>query len=357
MGAAMREYMYPQKCYNSQNHWQLGWFKDKAIEIDTTKLSSGPILLNIAAFVDYEKSQFGATNSLGQPFYILAKIHDVYYLQYNRAKDHNIGTSELGDKLVIVQHDTVSGRTDELVGLDSNTTSYEIALGGSSLTENKSLVFEICLTVNGNLASNDTAKQIDYMVVSIGYGGSICRSFLTNPLAYNTATSPISAPSPERADSAMIPPSNSPNQNLRPSNSALENTKELDGNATKSPMMQPNNEAFDDLSGKEVNGDNKQLRLRRNRATFVLFVVFQISFLLSLLGIYCLCVRHYKRQRALWQYKEGLELKKRLVSMTSNRHRDFRSVYNEPGDDSSSTNSFSSDSSETPFSIRATFRI
>jgi len=69
---------YPQRCFNGQNHWKLGWYSDRTREVDPYY----PQRYKIAAFVDYDKVQ--------QNEYVIIRIKNLnMYLQFNRAKSFN----------------------------------------------------------------------------------------------------------------------------------------------------------------------------------------------------------------------------------------------------------------------------
>jgi hypothetical protein len=57
-----------------------------------------PVLLKVAAFVDYNKTIEGSE-------YVLAQVGRDHYFQYNRAKSFNIGTNEDKDRLTVVRDD------------------------------------------------------------------------------------------------------------------------------------------------------------------------------------------------------------------------------------------------------------
>jgi hypothetical protein len=153
MGSAPQILHYPEKCYNGQNHWHLGWYEDRALELDfgSSDLDS-PVLLYIAAFVDYDKTDEG--------FYVVVKIGD-YYLQYNRARSFNKQTSEKGDTLTVVKYVSSIG-TDLVVGLNWALPYWEGSIEGEKL------VVELCETERGDNISPD------FMIVSVGRGESAC---------------------------------------------------------------------------------------------------------------------------------------------------------------------------------------
>jgi hypothetical protein len=147
MGAAPNVIAYPQRCFNAQNFWHLGWYEDRSIEVDPET----PTLLKIAAFVDYDKT---IPNE-----YVGVRVRDLY-IQYNRATGFNKDTGEKKNMLTVVREE--SRGTDLIVSLDRRTSISSIPL------DDGLLVIEVCNIVSG------TADSPDSMQVSIGFGASQC---------------------------------------------------------------------------------------------------------------------------------------------------------------------------------------
>jgi hypothetical protein len=147
MGSAPDVTAYPQRCFNAQNFWHLGWYEDRSIEVDPET----PTLLKIAAFVDYNKT---IPNE-----YVGVRVRDLY-IQYNRATGFNIDTGEKQNMLTVVREE--SRGTDLIVSLDRRTSISRIPL------DDGLLVIEVC-----NIASG-TSNAPDSMLVSIGFGASLC---------------------------------------------------------------------------------------------------------------------------------------------------------------------------------------
>jgi hypothetical protein len=152
MGVSSAEIGGPLSCYNAANHWLLGWFPDS--RLDLTTVPSNPITVNIPAFVDYSD----VASSSDQ--YVIVKAGN-FYLQYNRAKDYNVGTRALPDKLVITWDGNPgpSGTTTLITGLDMSNANYN---------DGSTVAIQVCnVVMNGN---------VDYMVVSIGQGSTNCQA-------------------------------------------------------------------------------------------------------------------------------------------------------------------------------------
>jgi hypothetical protein len=353
MGAAMQEYMAPQKCYNSQNHWRLGWFADRQIEIDSGTLLTGPKLLHIAAFVDYEKTQYQNDGFL---YHVLARIEDVFYLQYNRAKDYNIGTTELGDKLVVVKLNTTTGTSDVLVGLDDGLSLFQFPVSDQGDNQNiRNLVFEVCrVVVKTDSDTSDTSgnENPDYIILSVGYDSSCCKDFLANPAAYMQTNTPTTVPS----DAKQISPSEAPTitvtgtpqpppssarptpKNEIPIQSIPRQPAEGTGPPTQLISIQPT-----------TKNETMSSQFDDNRSVFVLFLVFQVCFLLALFILYLLFVRQYKKQKELWNYKEDQKYNLQLLALNGRTNHDAQSLFNEVDDDLSSTVSFATEGNDKQF--------
>lgn len=345
MGAAMKSYSYPQKCYNGQNHWHLGWFKDKTLDITEAAIANGPILVNVAAFVDYEMIEGKIENDA---LYVLIRINDIYFLQYNRAKKHNVGSTQLNDKLVIVEQNITTGGTIELVGLDEKDSSYNLSLGRnvSSLLGNNILVIDVCHIVNGTSISNDTNINADYMVVSIGYNVSICDSYRHDTIAYISGT-PTTSPS----NTQKVPPAASPSLKPTANRVTLTPFNERGMNVSR-PTLSPNiiqqNDSSTIVIGNNTNNELKNFTsngteggpvpMEQNSSMFLLFILFQVSFLISLIFIYFLLVQHYRRQKAFHvKLQDDERDRRRIIDLVRNGGDDRLSIMNEPGDDNSST--------------------
>jgi hypothetical protein len=166
MGSAYEATGYPQQCFNAQNHWHLKWYIARQVIVNP----EDPVLLKVAAFVDYNKTTEGSE-------YVLVQVGQDHYFQYNRAKSFNIGTKEDKDRLTFVRDD--GDGTSLFIGMDSRSTNffYVEDFEGSG----KRLNIEVCAEIMG-IAEGDA----DLMLVSVGFGESMC------PL-------PTSTPSPALA--------------------------------------------------------------------------------------------------------------------------------------------------------------
>lgn len=158
----------PLQCYNACNHWTLGWFQSK--RLDLSGGVGGPQTVQIAAFVDADQAGSGQ--------YVLVKLPGSLYIQYNRAKEHNVGTRDKIDQLVIVWDSSGSnqGDTVAITGLDMSNPTYN---SGSA-------VIQVCSVQIGG--------AVDYMVVSIGSSYADCNAGVTTAQAAPVVTQQQSTP-------------------------------------------------------------------------------------------------------------------------------------------------------------------
>jgi hypothetical protein len=170
MSRALLDHDFPIKCFNAQNHWHMGWFSDRSITVDPDV----PVKINILGFVDYKKAIQGAE-------FVVAKVGENLYLQFNRAKFHNRDTEEAPDQLVIVLDRGDQGTT-LVAALDSDNNLYTTPNFESS---GRQLNVEVCRVVIG-----ETVDNVDSMEVSIGYGASLCGAQLTKDSAPQPSPTP-----------------------------------------------------------------------------------------------------------------------------------------------------------------------
>lgn len=169
MGVSSVEIGGPLSCYNGANHWYLGWFTDG--RLDLSSVPSNPITVNIPAFVDYAETAYASDQ------YVLVKVGN-FYIQFNRAKDYNVGTRAMPDQLVITWDGNPgpSGTTQLITGLDMSNSYY---------TDGSTVAIQVCnVVMNGN---------VDYMVVSIGQRSTNCQA---TTYAAAAVAQPQPAPAP-----------------------------------------------------------------------------------------------------------------------------------------------------------------
>jgi len=144
---------FPSMCFNAANHWQLGWFQDRAIETDLF----APTMIKLAAFVDYEKTTAGEE-------YVVARSGNVF-MHYNRAKGINQDTFEYQDDLVLYQGIEQGSFLFAALSYPDNKVYQRSFPQGTWWAE-------ICDKVDGD------GYSPDYLVVSIGFGDrSLCHTY------------------------------------------------------------------------------------------------------------------------------------------------------------------------------------
>jgi hypothetical protein len=155
MGAARDNEVGPIKCFNAEKNWRLGWYGDRALQIEP--IADGPQLIELAAFVDYDKTNDNQ--------HVLINVGNRYFLQFNRAKGPNFQTEEKKGMVTIVQHVQSDGSSEMLAGLHptSKPLHYIIDEFGNGY------VFQVCQQI----LSADESKP-DIMIVSIGIETSLC---------------------------------------------------------------------------------------------------------------------------------------------------------------------------------------
>lgn len=153
MGAAVTQVEFPRRCFNGQNHWQLGWYSDRAISVDP---AASPGIYTVAAFVDY---------SLTRPNeYVVIEIQGLaLYLQYNRAKSFNVDTGDHMDRLTITQQ-TEDG-TNMITSLDMSEPTFTVG---------QSLWLEVCSVVFGV-----EGQSADRIMLSVSRDRSLCSEYTT----------------------------------------------------------------------------------------------------------------------------------------------------------------------------------
>jgi hypothetical protein len=201
MSAGYLQTQWPQKCFNAQNHWSLGWFQDRQLDLAVVPGTS-PQLYNLATFVDYDKTSPDDV--------VIIRIDKVFYLHYNRAKDFNEGTQMNANSVTMVEFMTGFPGTALLAGLNAQTRPYELMNYKGS---ESSLVIDVCSLLSGSSNTPDTA------IISIGLGGSLCNAYrggqaTVRPLNPTTLTAPPQAPviftSPPFSPSTTTMPAVSP---------------------------------------------------------------------------------------------------------------------------------------------------
>lgn len=158
MGAGSYLETGPAKCFNGYKHYQLQWYADRLLTINDP---TTPTKLNLTAFVDYK-------NSNAQQKTLVA-VGNQLYLQYNRAKGMNVGTTEKPDAVTV----TDMGGSNSL--LYAGLTAGQQYTQSNFLGSGRTLVIAACRRFNqvGNKI-NKVVKKRDVMEIAIGYDKSWC---------------------------------------------------------------------------------------------------------------------------------------------------------------------------------------
>jgi hypothetical protein len=113
MSAGSAREFYPQKCFNGQNHWHLGWFNENTLSLYNI---TEPVTVKLRSFIDYRTLQADSDEP------VLISIDDEFFLQYNEASSFNFETQEKADQVTIVQ--LLDGGTEMLAGIDEVERLY-----------------------------------------------------------------------------------------------------------------------------------------------------------------------------------------------------------------------------------------
>ena len=180
----------PLKCFNPSKNGKLGWYKDNSLEIDVGESWTG----RLVAFVDYESAD--PTNNE----FVLLRVGEFLFLQYNRAKGFNAGTSLHPDKVVVV------------VG-EGGLVSFSVLRAGLGSGERyswKGTTVEVCSLFFG-------ASSLDYADVSVYPSGGVSTCMFASAQPSSTMTFPTSSPSTLRP---TILPTSTPTSTIHPTAAA-----------------------------------------------------------------------------------------------------------------------------------------
>eukprot|EP00545_Synedropsis_sp_CCMP1620_P004824 CAMPEP_0119015502 /NCGR_PEP_ID=MMETSP1176-20130426/11150_1 /TAXON_ID=265551 /ORGANISM="Synedropsis recta cf, Strain CCMP1620" /LENGTH=782 /DNA_ID=CAMNT_0006968801 /DNA_START=57 /DNA_END=2405 /DNA_ORIENTATION=+ len=138
------------KCFNGAKNWYTGWFENEQADISQELPFEG----NLYTYVDLAKPHAG-------PMLLRLKadanLGGFLYLEYNRQKDHNAGTGELGDTVTIVHTDNLQGTSYLKGSVSLYKPGFEIS----------GYVFYAC-SVNAN-----EGASADYVTMSIFESGGL----------------------------------------------------------------------------------------------------------------------------------------------------------------------------------------
>jgi hypothetical protein len=192
----------------------MGWFANRQLEIDPEY----PQVVTLAGFVDYDETAVDE--------FVVVRVADDLYAQYNRVKDYNAGSGEMPDQLVLVRDRGADMGTDLVAGLSPGQTYTEWIRG-------ESVTIHVCNSLRGG-----GSLGADVLTVSIGYGGSLCYGPAPSPPVPTPPSPP--PPTPPVAPTSNPPASNpapSPNQPSSPTVPSAPSTPSV--NAPSSATLQP----------------------------------------------------------------------------------------------------------------------
>ena len=169
MGWSEQEFYGPLRCYNAYNHWKLGWFQDRVMELWHFYR---PRLIELESFVDYGRSNIAiAPNEIpmeprASTIPVLINVRDAYFLQYNLAERHNAGTPLYRNAVTVVEK-KAEGKTEIIDGIYFSDPERQHVLELDNYLPGQKLIIEICDV----LISNTTTNKV---ILSIGADESIC---------------------------------------------------------------------------------------------------------------------------------------------------------------------------------------
>ena len=170
MGTSDGSSHYPLKCYNAAQHWQMNWYTNYRISLLSQfykKNQKWTGRLQVNAFVDAKKLEKGSDHI------VLVQIDTNTYLQFNRAKSFNVGTSMLSNEVVLIR-DFIS-HTQLLKSMNmtnyDTTATYEFESNtinpNTNATINTNVFVQLCdIVIHNNNTYDDS--NIDYAIVAIG---------------------------------------------------------------------------------------------------------------------------------------------------------------------------------------------
>ena len=157
----------PLKCFNPSKNWLLGWYNDKAIAIGLGESWTG----RLVSFVDYELADPSNDEV------VLLRLGGFLFVQYNRAKDFNAGTSLHRDKVVAVE------------GAGGQASPWSVLhadLGPRESSWWKGMVIQVCAL------EFDASSGVDYAEVSVHPTGSASGCTFAPTLSPSQGTGPAS---------------------------------------------------------------------------------------------------------------------------------------------------------------------
>jgi len=103
-------------CFNAAKNKQLGWFDDKFVTFDTNARSWAG---DLVGQIDYPNGNVGVQ--------MKGSTYD-YYVSFNRKLDHNSGTKEAGNRVLVhVREPGTNNKVSNLLAVLNGGESFTIA--------------------------------------------------------------------------------------------------------------------------------------------------------------------------------------------------------------------------------------
>lgn len=118
-----------KKCFNAPKNWQLGWFKDRHVNLDI----DDSMTVDLVGVVDYDNLDSTSDHKLFVR--IKGGIDEDIYVSFNRQRGANQDTEEGGDKVLIHTRPN-----DELVSSQSKSTLRSKLNPGQSTTRGNHII-------------------------------------------------------------------------------------------------------------------------------------------------------------------------------------------------------------------------
>jgi Gametolysin peptidase M11 len=202
MGVSAAATWTPRKCYNAAQHWQLGWYGKHRISLVpyATQKSSWSGRLQVGAFVDWTKISTGSSN---RTIPVLVQVDTNTYLQFNRAKDYNIGTSMLMDHVVLIRD--FESHTELLKGLNMTQkkfATFEYSSKNNMNQNQETYKMRVTVQLCDLVFSNDTDNGIDYAIIGVGFNkdSSLCTAGFVTDATYVGSGSNYSSNEPDTSN-------------------------------------------------------------------------------------------------------------------------------------------------------------
>ena len=128
MGYGYEKKNSPEMCFNGAKSWQLGWYRQKALDVSSDNTSNLlPMGVYVDAFVDYETVPSGE--------YVLVRLFGNMHILYNKQKGMNVGTQEFQDCITITSMETTKDLSDVEAALSpTESYSFQTKDGKSNIT-------------------------------------------------------------------------------------------------------------------------------------------------------------------------------------------------------------------------------